>query len=292
MRVSVWDKWKGAAIIAVVLIHASGSTANFPVGSFNYEFGIILRQMINFPVGLFVFLAAFFATRSTRESDSYWVTVRKRVWRLALPFLLWSLIYFGAKLVRGSLVFEEIPLKLLNGSSVAVGYFVIVMIQMSLISPLLERFNFKQLIKLLPISLLLSLVTTYTLQLVYPESIISKFPYYALPFSIWLPFYIGGLIVGKRKGVVWNGLSIGGALLIYCLCVCLSFAESTLLLQELRGLATSQLKVTSILTTSSVCLLVIVAGRRSDNNRENVLSWLGERSFYFYLSHMLILWEV
>jgi surface polysaccharide O-acyltransferase-like enzyme len=56
MRISFWDKWKGVAIIAVVLIHALGSTANFPVGSLNNDFGIILRQFINFPVGLFIFL--------------------------------------------------------------------------------------------------------------------------------------------------------------------------------------------------------------------------------------------
>lgn len=292
MRVSVWDKWKGAAIIAVVLIHASGSTANFPISSFNNEFGFILRQLINFPVGLFIFLAAFFVASSTSSTESYWISVKKRVWRLALPFLIWSFIYFGMKLIRGSLAIEEIPLKILNGTSVAVGYFVIVMIQMSIISPFLERLNFAQLAKLLPISFLLSISTTYTLKLVFPESVLSEFPYYPLPFFIWLPFYIGGLIVGKKNEVFWRNISVWGTLGVYLICVCLSVAESMLFLQEMRGFATSQLKATSMLTTSAVCLMVIASWVHAKDNKENMLSWLGQRSFYFYLSHMLVLWEV
>jgi fucose 4-O-acetylase-like acetyltransferase len=48
MRISFWDKWKGVAIIAVVLIHALGSTANFPVGSLNNDFGIIYVNSLTF----------------------------------------------------------------------------------------------------------------------------------------------------------------------------------------------------------------------------------------------------
>lgn len=292
MRISFWDKWKGAAIIAVMLIHASGSTANFPIGSVNNEFGIILRQFINFPVGLFIFLAAFFVARSKSPIESYWINVKRRVWRLALPFLIWSFIYFGMKLVRGSLAIEEIPLMILNGTSVAVGYFVIVMIQMSIVSPFLERLNIAQLTKLLPLSFLLSIGATYTLKLVYPGSLLSEFPYYPLPFFIWLPFYIGGLIFGKKSEEFWRSLSVWIALGAYFICVCLSLTESTLLLQEMRGFANSQLKATSMLTTGAVCLMVIASWVYGKDNKENMLSWLGERSFYFYLSHMLVLWEV
>lgn len=92
MRISFWDKQKGAAIIAVVLIHSLSSTANFPIDSLNNNFGIILRQFINFPVGLFIFLAAFFAMRSTGTTDSYLDSVKRRIWRLSLPFLIWLFI--------------------------------------------------------------------------------------------------------------------------------------------------------------------------------------------------------
>lgn len=199
MRISFWDKWKGAAILAVVIIHALGTTAYFPTDSLNNYFGVIFRQFINFPVGLFIFLAAFFTGQSKDSSLTYWYSVRKRVSRLVLPFLLWSFIYFGIRIFRGNLDLANVPLMLINGTSVSVGYFVVVMIQMSLISPFLERLKTSKLIILLPISFLISICATYTLNFLFPESMWSKFPYYPLPFFIWLPFYIGGLIFGKDE---------------------------------------------------------------------------------------------
>lgn len=61
------------------------------------------------------------------------------------------------------------------------------------------------------------------------------------------------------------------------------------LLKDMRSLATSQLKLTSMLTTGAVCILVMVSRANSKEKKENLLSWLGQRSYYFYLSHMLVL---
>jgi surface polysaccharide O-acyltransferase-like enzyme len=292
MRISFWDKWKGVAIIAVVLIHALGSTANFPVGSLNNDFGIILRQFINFPVGLFIFLAAFFVASSKNHVESYWLSVKKRVWRLALPFLVWSFIYFGMKLIGGNLIIADIPLMILNGTSVSVGYFVIVMIQMSIISPFLERLDNAKLTKLLPISFILSICATYTLTLVLTESMWSKFPYYPLPFFIWLPFYISGMIFGKKGEDFWSGIKLWPASGAYFVCVWLSLTEAMLVLQDMRSFAMSQLKITSMLTTGAVCILVFASWVYGKDKEGNILSWIGQRSFYFYLSHMVVLWKV
>jgi surface polysaccharide O-acyltransferase-like enzyme len=292
VRVSFWDKWKGAAIIAVVLIHASSSTSYYPSDSFNNDFGIILRQFINFPVGLFIFLAAFFVARSQRSSETYWENVTRRVWRLALPFLIWSIIYCTLRLLSGSLAIEDIPLMFLNGTSVSVGYFVIVMIQMSIISPVLERLTPSQLAKFLPLSLVLSLGFTYSVKLIYPASFLSEFPYYPLPFFVWLPFYIGGLILGRKSEEFWKSINVRVVLGSFFICVCLSLIEAMLFLQEIRSFATSQLKFTSILTTGIVCIMVVASWVYGKDNKENMLSWLGQRSFYFYLSHMLVLGQV
>lgn len=289
MRSSFWDKWKGGAIIAVVLIHASGTTASFPLGSFNNEFGIVLRQFINFPVGLFIFLAAFFVGRSQRSPERYWVSVRRRVWRLALPYLIWSAIYCVLRIGRGSITPEDVPLMILNGTLVSVGYFVIVMIQLSILSPALERLDDVRLTKLLPISLLFSLAFTYSVKLIFTESIWSSFPYYALPFFVWLPLYIGGLLVGRKAEHFWKDTSIWKPVGVYFLFVGLSLMEAELMLHGERELATSQLKLTSILVTSSVCMIAVAAWGRGEISGSNALSWLGRRSYYFYLSHMLIL---
>lgn len=292
MRISFWDKQKGAAIIAVVLIHSLSSTANFPIDSLNNNFGIILRQFINFPVGLFIFLAAFFAMRSTGTTDSYLDSVKRRIWRLSLPFLIWLFIYCGMKLASGSILIEDIPLMVLNGRSVEVGYFVIVMLQMSIISPFLEKLHMSQLIKLLPVSLILSITTSYSLNFFYNESPWSNFPYYALPFFIWFPFYIGGLIFGKKNEDFWQDISVFWTVVAYFLLVFLSLIEALLVLQDMRGFSMSQLKLTSMLTTGTVCVLVIASWKYGKNKSENIFSWLGQRSYYFYLSHMLVLSKV
>lgn len=53
MRITYWDYWKGISIIAVVLIHASGIAASYPIYSLNFNTGIIIRQFINFSVPVF-----------------------------------------------------------------------------------------------------------------------------------------------------------------------------------------------------------------------------------------------
>lgn len=78
----------------------------------------------------------------------------------------------------------------------------------------------------------------------------------------------------------------------YFLLVFLSLIQALLVLQDMRGFSMSQLKLTSMLTTGAVCVLVIASWKYGKNKSENIFSWLGQRSYYFYLSHMLVLSKV
>lgn len=289
MRSSYWDYWKGLAIIAVVLIHASNSTAQFPDNSFGSEFGIALRQFISYPVGLFVFLAAYFAKNSSQKDKSYIERVGSRIIRLLLPYLIWSAVYTAVRLATGNISPGEIPVALLNGNAVAVGYYVIVMIQLSLMSPVLEKLQRPVLVVLFLLSIIVSCVFTYTLRFGDNSSLWSRFPYSSLPFFVWLPFYVAGLLAADVNQSVWRKLpamALWGAVI---LALGLSFIEAEMVLGSDRDLAVSQLKITSILYALSVCFLSVRWYRQDGDPWPSIFAWIGRRSFYFYLSHMLVL---
>jgi peptidoglycan/LPS O-acetylase OafA/YrhL len=109
----------GFAIIAVVLNHAAGlgqqsiflstginnatSTANWDqLGSFTYYLFIIIRQIANFSVPSFFFISGYFIVYVLRGSkDNNRSVIISRLKNLIIPYLIWSLVYFGGQYVVG-----------------------------------------------------------------------------------------------------------------------------------------------------------------------------------------------
>ena len=290
MRSYYWDNWKGLAIVAVVMIHATNSTSSFPPSTFDSDVGVVLRQFINFPVGLFIFLSAYFAENSKKAASRYVDRTRARVWRLALPYLVWAMIYSAARLVFGSLIIEDLPLMLINGTVVSVGYYVIVMIQMAILSPALESLSDRFLGFLIPLSSAFSLAFFYS-SIFFDVGKWGEFPYSGLPFFVWLPFYLGGLLASRKKSSLKQ---IPKGIFTTCIAagVSLSLVEAFLVLVDFRSLAMSQLKLTSMITTGVICVMAVSCFKPNQQHGTYFLSWVGRRSFYFYLSHMMVLGKV
>lgn len=289
MRNLYWDAWKGVAIVAVVAIHACASALAYPDGSVNQGFAVILRQFINFPVALFVFLSGFFAQQG-RPSASYIAGVRGRATRLLVPYLVWAAVYTCVKAVLGKLVLADLPEMVATGTVISVGYYVIVMLQIALLSPLLERLPARAIALAMPFSIVASCAFTYGIRTLASDSVWANFPYSALPFFLWLPFYLAGLMAG-REGVGTprhNGFLLLGLALIAAIA---SVVEAFAWLPGALELAISQLKLSSMITSLLVCGLVIALARHwgDASGWRRILAWLGARSFYFYLSHMLVL---
>lgn len=289
MRNLYWDVWKGLAIVAVVAIHACGSALAFPEGSANNTFGVVLRQFINFPVALFIFLSGMFAMQGA-PARSYMAGVQTRIVRLLVPYLVWAAVYSCVKLLAGKLEISALPEMLATGTVISVGYYVIVMLQISLLSPILERLAPRVLKLAIPVSIVASCAFTYGIRSIYFDGSWSHFPYNALPFFLWLPFYLAGLVFGGRRssssyGYWW--LWLGMALLS----AAVSIVEAYMWIPGAMDLAISQLKISSMITSLCVCALAVSLARMWTclSGLRLALSWLGARSFYFYLSHMLVL---
>lgn len=292
MRNLYWDVWKGLAIVAVVTIHACGSALVFPEGSANSTFAIVLRQFINFPVALFVFLSGMFALQGT-PATAYLAGVKARLKRLLAPYLVWAAVYACAKVLMGKLVVADLPEMLVTGTVTSVGYYVIVMLQIALLSPALERLSYGALKFAIPVSIVASCMFTYGIRASGFDGAWSHFPYNALPFFLWLPFYLAGLVFGRSE----LGSSFGywqAWLALAFLFAAVSVAEAYMWLPGAVDLAISQLKLSSMITSLCVCALAVALARTWTilSGWRWVMSWLGARSFYFYLSHMLVLGAV
>jgi fucose 4-O-acetylase-like acetyltransferase len=127
----------------------------------------------------------------------------------------------------------------------------------------------------------------YYLQLVAPGAIMSQFPFYALPFVAWYPFYHLGFFIRTRETVRAKWvlvLLIGYGLFLVC-----SFLEGRALIQAgATEMAGSQIRISSFLMSLMLFMWVITRMPR-ENSGAKVLIWLGRNSFFIYLSHLLIM---
>src|SRR5665647_636289 len=93
-REPYWQYIRGFCIICVILIHCKTgqSYENSSTFSWNFDYWLILRQLINIPVALFIFLSGYLANIQAPDAR-YIPYIKKRVLRLLIPFLTWSLFY-------------------------------------------------------------------------------------------------------------------------------------------------------------------------------------------------------
>ena len=146
----------GVAIVCVILFHAAGwgftamiSWAHryLPVASPDYSqvgspvyYGLrLVEQLVVFSIPAFLFVSGFFVAFSTGKRPTLaWKTVLTRIKLLAIPYLLWSAAILAVNLTQGrSYTLGDLLSALFIGSTYPSYYFVPLLIQFYLISPLL-----------------------------------------------------------------------------------------------------------------------------------------------------------
>lgn len=63
-----WQEIRGICILAVVMIHCPNA-ASYAVGSIEFNIWLILRQCINSPVAIFIFLSGYFTNIKEYETN-------------------------------------------------------------------------------------------------------------------------------------------------------------------------------------------------------------------------------
>lgn len=175
---------RGLAIFAVVVIHTT------PAGVCQ----IIIRPFVNFAVATFLFLSGYL----THINYKSWSLIcKKRILRVIVPYIIWSLIY-GFNLLRGREYLDFLQ-KLLTAQTCFPFYYIFVYIQFVLLTPFLFRLiKSRYWIMGFCISPIFIIVTMYM-----PRILDYNFPYLVSVFFDdtclgWLVFYYLGLIIGNK----------------------------------------------------------------------------------------------
>ncbi|BBD57972.1 hypothetical protein NIES2109_07400 [Nostoc sp. HK-01] len=277
---------RGLAITAVVAIHASGINNETEL---NYGLSMIFRQLVNFAVPVFIFISGYFTPsyEFTKLSD-YLDFYRKRLSRILVPYLLWCILIILFYKHNYQWNWSKIFIDVITGQILGPYYFIIVLVQLILLIPLMAT-STKSIVKnFLWLSLSpLSLLGLYFSRLYLNYDV--QFPWYALPFTVWVSFYYLGILATQSKLTIKNR-NIRKIILLYIASIFLAILEAFFLwkVYNLTSFADSQIKISSFLS-SFLLILIFLGVRKSIENWSRFLIILGEFSFGIYLFHIPVL---
>lgn len=269
--------------MAVVLIHCAHYVKwDGTVNSFIFFF---YRNLINFPVAVFMFLSGYFAKPEYFGGEQYY---RDRIIRLIVPYCFWTVIYllFRAMLAENiNLTFSTLLFTLLLGKAAAPFYYIIVLFYFTLATPFLVRYvkDVTRSIAVLLVSLAFGVVI-YVLQLVYGLNI-----FYILKYTpIWLVFYYFGILCKRNQLILDKFQSlIKYSPLLFLFCYSLELLGTYCFLNVGNGqvIAYSQLRISGFLYSASViCTFLWLYCRRTS---DNWLVYLGDNSYGIFYIHCL-----
>lgn len=220
---------RGLAILAVVGHHATawGFVAMFwwthryvptsvpdysGMGSLSYWLLTALNQVALFSVPAFLFISGFSAVYSlgsgTWRGD--WRVVRTRLGALIGPYVVWSLIVYSIDAALGqTLTPAEYVVRLLTGEVIDAYYFVPMLAQFYVLSPLIVRAARSRPRLLLGIAIAIQAVTTIA-PYVAAGAARPAHPLLDLPgWSAlrWPAYYVLGTVVGARPRPILRSLS-------------------------------------------------------------------------------------
>lgn len=277
------DIVKGLCIIMVVAIH----TIN--VKDYESFFGIGIRNIFNCAVPIFLALSAYLTkTDSIHNRSDYKNFIVKRIKRIYVPTLIWSIPFFLYDIIKGKPIFQSLLLFFICGYSVF--YFIALLIQYNLLIRLMS-FLSKSKNRLL-FSLAISLICVSCLcYLFYKRDIHPPLIIYAGFFPLWLVFFVFGLYL---KGQMLLPFKYSIALTVISLF--LSVLETYFYSGGISNLVGLGIKPSAFLFSFFMIQVVFYYIKNIRGSQHSsvlfirkLLAYIGRISFGIYLSHVLIL---
>ena len=263
--------FRALAVIAVVLIHTT------PSGYCQ----VFFRPFVNFAVALFLFLSGYL---TKVENDNWGAFYKKRIIRVIIPYVIWTVLY---ALVARQL--NKLPENLLTANVIVPMYYIFVYIQFVLLTPLLGRLA-KSRYQFLGWFVAPTTIMVFNYYWLYTGTEINpsiKLIWNDSCFG-WFTFYYFGLILGNR--IIEKHYSLKILAIIYFAAIVLEMAEGFVWLKLGGKNCGTQLKLTTILTSTIFLLIVytiLQRGRFDIKNR--FLRMVGDYSFGIYLCHVMVL---
>ncbi len=287
-----WQCIRGLCILAVVMIHAPAAV-DYELWSGEFTAWLLIRQIINFTVATFIFLSGFF-TNPDKCTLNYGDYLKKRFVRLLIPYLLYSFLYSAFTVLRTvhlgqSIDWKGIIYNFIVGKSATPLYYILVLLQLCLITPLLIKIIRKKNFW----SKALWFVTPVYLAALYVWNFYKGTPprLYETLFPAWFLFYYLGLHTKLNKDYWEKVVSKAGKLAFVILAMLLSMGESVLLIFAgcKSTFAVSQIKISSFIFSFCVIMYVCRLQKRHSNNVKSFtgkfLKLFGDNSYGIYYIH-------
>lgn len=262
------------AIIAVVMIHTT------PAG----QWQIFCKPFINFAVAAFIFLSGYL---TKTDNDNWFKFYTRRISRVLVPYIIWTVIYSIPDIRSAGM--SALLKNLLCANATTTLYYIFVYIQFVLLTPLLGKLAkspYRHLGWLIaPLSVILfkyipvfgGIEQGKHIQLFWNDACLG-----------WFTFYYLGLILGNR--IIYRKFNVRNLTILYCASLLLQMAEGYLWYKTDPAGCGSQLKLTSILSSSIFILMMYsVLLNRNQQPKSRLLCMIGDYSFGIYLVHMMFL---
>ena len=267
---------RGVSMICVVLIH---SKTGMQSSGAEQVYWVILRQLINFAVPMFFFISGYYANKSLRKIGGYW----KRIRKLLIPYLVWTLFYIVVDGGFSGLNVSDVTKDILFGLSSQQMYFIIVLIELTLVTPLLintSKSKFKY--------VLLSVSFLYLLIVYYQEFSFNEV-HYAIGRNLipWMVFYYLGILMANHN----IRMKIPRTTIVCIITIALAMAESLIILLRFNkpDFAASQLKVSSYLLAIAAIFLVEYFHKIHRDASRNWISMIGDCSYGLFYVHPFVI---
>lgn len=263
---------RAVAIIAVVLIHTC------PSGICE----VICRPFINFAVALFLFLSGYL----TKDQSGNWgVFYKKRITRVLIPYIIWSIIYT----LPNNPNLSKYVYNIFTTQACYTLYYIFVYIQLVILTPLLFKLA-KSSWRwvgwcITPVSLLLFKYTGW-----YSDVAINDNLLFISSFScpVWFIFYYMGISVRGREESICKKIKIITRL--FLLSIPLQIFEGYILFEREIANCGTQLKFSALLSNILIILLVIYFLKsRFVASNLHFLKIVGSYSFGIYLIHPAVI---
>lgn len=267
---------RALSIISVVMIHTT------PLG----ECQAFCRPFINFSVATFLFLSGYL---TKTENDNWFNFCKKRIIRVIIPYVIWTVIYTLPLIISGQENILQIAKNLVTARAAATLYYIFVYIQFVILTPYLARLAESKYRNLgwyiAPVAMVIFKYTFWLTDLS-SNSIISLF--WTDVCLGWFTFYYLGLLLGNK--IIQPKFSLRNLSFIYFAAIILEIIEGYYLLQLGEVDCGTQLKLTSLLSSSIFLLIVyILLNKPEINIKSRFLRSIGDLSFGIYLCHIMIM---
>ena len=268
--------FRAIAIIAVVIIHTT------PAG----QWQVFCKPFINFAVATFIFLSGYLTKADNENWLKFYV---RRITRVLVPYIIWTVIYSIPDIQSSGP--SALVKNLLCANATTTLYYIFVYIQFVLLTPLLGKLAkspYRQLGWLIaPLSVILfkyipvfgDIQLGKHIELFWNDACLG-----------WFTFYYLGLILGNR--IIDRQFNIRNLVVLYCASLLLQMGEGYLWFTVDPAGCGSQLKLTSILSSSIFMLIIYSVLSSNHGTKCRLLSTIGDYSFGIYLVHMMILKEL